>query len=392
MRNSFYYIKKEELRETEEEIRKDFMQCRDISYLSQVMPLIEEFTEEGDTVLEPFCGMGTTVIGAGLLGRKSIGIELEPERFSLLTEHIKRYEPQLKCLPEIICGDSLTVDFPENVDAVITNVPYYGVGFKRNLAGRNFYDVADYTEYLGMIESVLKRCSMSLKRKGYIVLFCENIRNLNGDMIPQAYDICKIMQKYFHIKDERIVLYEKDSIEESEIHLTNRAHEYVFIGKKKDEPKEIEPMLNIARVLTQNTKSVLIGSLGLYLGYPEVLDTFPQDVDLYSEGSPGNLKQIIRILQENGYKVYSWQDEITEEFDYKKLPGRYYIRGIKDGLIVDITYEISNLEYDKMQEFEVCAQDVQIYNKEGVIKVLEQSDRKDHREQLALLRCMKFIS
>lgn len=386
MRNSFYYIKKESLRETEEEIRKDFMNCRDISYLSQVMPLIEEFTEEGDTILEPFCGMGTTVIGAGLLGRKSIGIELEPRRFSLLCEHVKRYGPELKCVPQLLCGNSLTIDFPEKVDAVITNVPYYGCRENKKVSAENFYNIADYTQYLQMIEAVLARCSKSLKRKGYIVLFCENIRDLNGDMIPQAYDICKIMQKYFHIKDERIVLYEKEPVAEEGIHLTNRAHEYVFIGKRKDEPKDLTELLEISALLSRKTKCTLIGSLGMHLSFPMIPDTYPYDADFYADGSLENLKSIVNVLKENGYKVYSWQDEIEEQFDYALLSGRYYIRGIKGETIVDITYEIQNLKYFDLQCYERYKQDIRVYNREGLIKVLEQSDRKDHKEQLVLLK------
>ena len=41
---------------------------------------IEFSTEPGDTVLEPYCGSGTTLVAAKRLGRKAIGVELE-ERY-----------------------------------------------------------------------------------------------------------------------------------------------------------------------------------------------------------------------------------------------------------------------------------------------------------------------
>lgn len=381
MRNSFYYANGKHVDETE--IKHDFMDCRDISYLSQVIPMIEEFTEEGDTILEPFCGMGTTVIAAGILGRKSIGIEIEPERFENLKNHIKKFEQTLKCYPDIICGDSLRVSFPKDVDAVITNVPYYGTRTSSSGDSNNFYNQKSYFTYLELMENVIKKCSESLKRKGYMIVFCENIRDLNGDMIPQAFDICKIMQKYFHIKDERIVLYEKES--DTNNHLTNRAHEYIFIGKKKDAADDLKELKAIAKTLTTQTDCRLIGSLGIYLECPQVLDTVPSDVDLYARNTIENIKNIIAQMQKMNMTVYSWQDIIDDNFNYDLLKGRFYVRGIKGDKKVDVTYEIENLDYEELEAKGKTIKEINTYNKQGFIRLLDCSDRKDHKELLELL-------
>ena len=57
--------------------------------------LIRMFSFVGDTVLDPFMGTGTTNSAAGLWGRNSIGVEVDPEYFALslqrVTKALKKY-------------------------------------------------------------------------------------------------------------------------------------------------------------------------------------------------------------------------------------------------------------------------------------------------------------
>ena len=53
-------------------------------------------TDEGDIVLDPFSGTGTTAISAKRLGRNYIGFELSPEYVKISREKLKNIEPNFK--------------------------------------------------------------------------------------------------------------------------------------------------------------------------------------------------------------------------------------------------------------------------------------------------------
>jgi len=62
---------------------------------------IKLFTEEGDTVLDPFMGSGTTLRVAKRLRRNSIGIDIVPEYYEMVKKEIKEceyllFEPEVK--------------------------------------------------------------------------------------------------------------------------------------------------------------------------------------------------------------------------------------------------------------------------------------------------------
>jgi site-specific DNA-methyltransferase (adenine-specific) len=51
--------------------------------------IIQLVTDEGDTVLDPFCGSGTTLVAAKLLNRKYIGIDISEEAIALTQKRLE---------------------------------------------------------------------------------------------------------------------------------------------------------------------------------------------------------------------------------------------------------------------------------------------------------------
>ena len=56
-----------------------------IPHIPQI--LVEQFSKPGDRVFDPFCGSGTTLVEATLLGRSSIGTDINP--ISVLASKVK---------------------------------------------------------------------------------------------------------------------------------------------------------------------------------------------------------------------------------------------------------------------------------------------------------------
>jgi site-specific DNA-methyltransferase (adenine-specific) len=55
-----------------------------------IQELVKLLSNNGDVVLDPFCGSGTTCVAAKNLGRNYLGIEINPEYVALSEERINR--------------------------------------------------------------------------------------------------------------------------------------------------------------------------------------------------------------------------------------------------------------------------------------------------------------
>jgi DNA modification methylase len=90
--------------------------------LSLVESHIKIYTKKGQTVFDPFLGVGTTSQAAESLGRKSIGIEINPEFVELAKQDIKN-----KRHHKIICEDVRNLRKhikPNSIHFQITSPPY----------------------------------------------------------------------------------------------------------------------------------------------------------------------------------------------------------------------------------------------------------------------------
>ncbi|MFI6093509.1 TRM11 family SAM-dependent methyltransferase [Streptomyces sp. NPDC051218] len=92
---------------------------------------ITTYTEPGGLVLDPMCGIGTTLIEALHLGRHALGTEYEPKWAQIAQANLRHAERQgATCSAAVYCGDArqLTAHIPAAfhglVDLVVTSPPY----------------------------------------------------------------------------------------------------------------------------------------------------------------------------------------------------------------------------------------------------------------------------
>lgn len=86
--------------------------------------IIKIATDSGDSVLDPFCGSGTTLVAAKLLGRTYIGIDISRDAFSLSEERLRqpiKSESQLLVVGEE--GFRMKSDYERNLLKALDAVP-----------------------------------------------------------------------------------------------------------------------------------------------------------------------------------------------------------------------------------------------------------------------------
>lgn len=66
--------------------------------------LIEQFTEEGDIILDPYCGSATTGVAALLTGRRFIGCEMQPRYAQIARDRLTALEQDGVKLADALAG------------------------------------------------------------------------------------------------------------------------------------------------------------------------------------------------------------------------------------------------------------------------------------------------
>jgi len=170
---------------------------------SLVEHFLQEYTQPGDTVLDPFAGYGTTLIVAERLGRVPFGVELNGEKVSYVRSRLAQPE-------NLIHGDTrllATLDLPV-IDFSMTSPPYMNKDDLEDPFTAYRSQGRGYPAYLRDIRSIYGQLRKHMKPAGTVVLEVANLK-LTGRVTTLAWDVAEEVSKVLHFEGEVVVCWDK---------------------------------------------------------------------------------------------------------------------------------------------------------------------------------------
>jgi len=206
----------------------------DCGWVEQMLPFIGTYSQRGDVVLDPFCGWGTTLLAAGLIQRRGIGIEIEEARVDIARRRLAFHS--LNDAAQVLPGDSSSMLLDDgSIDLCLTSIPYFGPW--RDADWRHgethtsqCYGQIDYATYLTMLDRVFAEVTRVLKPGAYFVAMAENLR-IDDKFVPLAWDCARLLMRHLELGDERILTYDKHGGGVAGLQ-SNRSHEYALVCRK----------------------------------------------------------------------------------------------------------------------------------------------------------------
>jgi len=168
--------------------------------------LIREWSEEGDTVLDPFCGSGTVLVEALLQNRNAVGVDINPLAYIIAKVKITKLNPDLvnqeieSILDEVQQKMEFFREGTYNVKTYIFNNIFHW--FKRDVADKLTIikeSIVDEKYRNEDIFNLLQVCFSMTIRKASNIAFEDNpyfIRSKTGeDLKKHSPDVLKIFQE-----------------------------------------------------------------------------------------------------------------------------------------------------------------------------------------------------
>lgn len=138
--------------------------------------VLQRYTKPGDTVVDPFCGSGTTLDVCRDLGRKGIGFDVHPVRDDILEADARKLPLESKS------ADLVFLDPPWGDHIDYSNA-------KACIGKLSAYDPAFYQA----MEGALRECARVVKPGGVVALFCCDYFEKKQGFAPVGFGLFSIL-------------------------------------------------------------------------------------------------------------------------------------------------------------------------------------------------------
>jgi DNA modification methylase len=249
------------------EMRHDLRKAHGANKPPQLMRLlIEFFTKGGGRVLDPFAGVGGTLLGAASAKppRAAVGIEVNPKWvrvFEAVKADLERGGKRGLDLQEMVGGDCLSVmkRFKGGEFDFIATDPPYNVHFKITMSvgkqgkykewtnrrtdydmrsddARDLANLGSYGEYLDSMERVFGQCHRVLRVGGYMALIVRNAYQ-GGRYIMTHADLARRAERAGFATKGEIVWWQTGTRLRPYgypfSYVPNIAHQYIVVFRKE---------------------------------------------------------------------------------------------------------------------------------------------------------------
>lgn len=193
--------------------------------------LVSFFTKEDDWVIDPFAGVGSTLLSCQSLRRNSVGIELCPEFAESAVKALKNQNASTEA--HVIKGDArnsaslLREHFGNIIPAfryLITSPPYFDMLSKSRGGNESVHkergdqglkqvysdseldigNIQEYTSYLQAVVDIIMELKPHLAEGAYLTVVAQNMRDIDGTLRPIAWDLARGLSDHFALRQEMI--------------------------------------------------------------------------------------------------------------------------------------------------------------------------------------------
>ncbi|NHN40121.1 site-specific DNA-methyltransferase [Halorubellus sp. JP-L1] len=161
---------------------------------------LDEYTDPGDRVFDPFAGFGTTLAVAERLGRTAYGVEYDDEMVTYARRHIPDEDDD-----RVRHGSVLDLDpsWVPACDCCFTSPPFMEREDDRN-PFENYAGESTYADYLDDVETAFSRVQSVLAPGARVVVDVSNMKH-EGRVTPLAWDVADRVSNVLHFDGEVVV-------------------------------------------------------------------------------------------------------------------------------------------------------------------------------------------